>query len=235
MNDIVKNIRKQLKEQADEKTRLSGERFFKHAIRSYGVKSAVVGKIARDGFKDIKGKSKKEIFAFCEQLWRSGYMEEGFVACEWSYNTRKNFQPSDLQVFEKWINSYINNWAWCDTFCNHTVGEFIEMYPQFLRKLKIWATSKNIWLRRAAAVSLIVPARKGKYLEDIFEISDIVLADPEDMVQKGYGWLLKVASSAHQKEVFNYVMNNKTKMPRTALRYAIEKMPLNLKTKAMQK
>jgi 3-methyladenine DNA glycosylase AlkD len=55
------------------------------------------------------------------------------------------------------------------------------------------------------------------------------------MVQKGYGWMLKVASGIHQKEVFEYVMKNKDRMPRTTLRYAIEKMPKNLKAEAMKK
>jgi 3-methyladenine DNA glycosylase AlkD len=55
------------------------------------------------------------------------------------------------------------------------------------------------------------------------------------MVQKGYGWMLKVASQAHEKKVFDYVMKNKKVMPRTALRYAIEKMPKSLKDKAMAK
>jgi 3-methyladenine DNA glycosylase AlkD len=104
-----------------------------------------------------------------------------------------------------------------------------------LSELKRWTKSKNRWMRRASAVSLIIPAKKGKFLKDIFEISDTLLEDKEDMVQKGYGWMLKVVSQAHQKEVFDYVMKNKAKMPRTALRYAIEKMPKSLKVKAMAK
>ena len=71
--------------------------------------------------------------------------------------------------------------------------------------------------------------------KDIFEIADILLLDKGDLVQKGYGWMLKAASKSYQKEVFEYVMKNKTKMPRTALRYAIEKMPKDLKVKAMAK
>jgi 3-methyladenine DNA glycosylase AlkD len=55
------------------------------------------------------------------------------------------------------------------------------------------------------------------------------------MVQKGYGWMLKVASQAHLKEVFDYVIKNKAVMPRTALRYAIEKMPTEFKVIAMKK
>jgi 3-methyladenine DNA glycosylase AlkD len=90
-------------------------------------------------------------------------------------------------------------------------------------------------MKRAAAVSLIVPARKGKFLPDILEIADILLMDKDDMVQKGYGWMLKASSQANQKAIFEYVMSKKAIMPRTALRYAIEKMPQDLKKKAMEK
>jgi 3-methyladenine DNA glycosylase AlkD len=55
------------------------------------------------------------------------------------------------------------------------------------------------------------------------------------MVQKGYGWLLKEASRKHQKEVFSYVLKNRKKMPRTALRHAIELMPKELKAEAMKR
>ena len=79
------------------------------------------------------------------------------------------------------------------------------------------------------------PARQGKFLNDILEIADILLLDGDDMVQKGYGWMLKVASQKHQKAVFEYVVANKALMPRTALRYAIEKMPSELKKLAMGK
>ncbi|MDD4614505.1 MAG: DNA alkylation repair protein, partial [Caldisericia bacterium] len=61
------------------------------------------------------------------------------------------------------------------------------------------------------------------------------LLDTDDMVQKGYGWLLKVASQTHETEVFEYVIKYKSTMPRTALRYAIEKMPPERKQEAMRK
>lgn len=75
----------------------------------------------------------------------------------------------------------------------------------------------------------------GNFLKDIFEIADTLLLDPDDLVQKGYGWMLKAASRTHQKEIFDYIIKKKTIMPRTALRYAIEKMPKELKIKAMGK
>jgi 3-methyladenine DNA glycosylase AlkD len=62
-----------------------------------------------------------------------------------------------------------------------------------------------------------------------------LLSDSDDLVQKGYGWMLKAASESHQKEVFDFVIKNRSTMPRTALRYAIEKMPKELKVEAMKK
>jgi 3-methyladenine DNA glycosylase AlkD len=89
MNDIIKRIRAELKEKADEDVKRSGERFFKERIQLYGVKTAVVSKIGKECFKEIKGQSKAEIFKLCEEFWKSGYMEEGFIACNWSYYLRK--------------------------------------------------------------------------------------------------------------------------------------------------
>jgi 3-methyladenine DNA glycosylase AlkD len=90
-------------------------------------------------------------------------------------------------------------------------------------------------VRRAAAVTLIVPAKHGKFLKEAFAIADILLQDKEDLVQKGYGWLLKEASRLHHKEVFDYLMKHRDAMPRTAFRYALEKMPSSLRARAMAK
>jgi 3-methyladenine DNA glycosylase AlkD len=235
MSEIINKIREELLKNADEKIRLSGERFFKEDVKLYGIISARVSGISKEHFNAIEDKNKSHIFSLCTELWKSGYMEESFVACNWSYSVRKQYQPADFEIFEKWVNSYVRNWASCDTLCNHTIGYFIEMYPEYLSGLKKWAKSKNRWTKRAAAVTLIVPAKKGKFLNEIFEIADILHSDKDDMVQKGYGWMLKAASQAHQTEVFNYVISKKATMPRTSLRYAIEKMPSELKVIAMAK
>jgi len=233
--DILERIRRELRENADEATRESGLTFFREEVRLYGLKTAAVRNIAKKYYKDIKGAGKAETFRLCEGLWQSGYMEESFIACDWSYRVRKEYEPEDFEVFERWVTRYVTNWASCDTLCNHSVGTFIEMYPEHLDDMKRWALSENRWVRRAAAVSLIVPAREGRFLSHILDIAGILLTDSDDMVQKGYGWMLKAASQAHQPDVFDWVMNNKAKMPRTALRYAIEKMPGELRAAAMAK
>ncbi|HOO85854.1 MAG TPA: DNA alkylation repair protein [Prolixibacteraceae bacterium] len=235
MQSIINQIKTALKNAADEKTRIQGERFFKEEISSYGVKMPLVAKISKEVYNKTALVSKEEVFEVCERLFQSGNFEESIIACQWSYYVHKQYEPIDFLVFERWINSYVSNWATCDTLCNHTVGEFIEMYPKYLVELKKLAKSENRWARRAAAVSLIVPARKGLFLPDVFEIANILLLDKDDLVQKGYGWMLKVAADKHQQAVFDYVVSNKFVMPRTALRYAIEKMPKELKAIAMAK
>ena len=234
-SEIVKSIRDELRNNIDEKTLATSQNFFKGKIRNYGVKVPVTNKIAKKHFSSYDGLTKNEIFEVCEILWQSGYLEESFVACNWSYVVRDKYEPDDFYVFEKWIEKYVNNWASCDTFCNHTVGSLLEMYPDKVKELIKWTYSPNRWMRRSAAVSLIIPARNGKFLNEVFEIADILLTDEDDMVQKGYGWLLKSASMAFQKEIFDYVVSNKAHMPRTALRYAIEKMPEEMRKIAMQK
>jgi len=235
MTRIVNNIRTTLKAAGGRQGRETAQRFFKEPIKAYGCRTADVRRIGKEAFKEVKGLSKKEVFAVCEELMASGYIEEFGVAADWSYAMRKSFQPSDFRIFERWVREYVDNWAKCDTLCNHTIGDFVERYPQFISKLKVWAKSKNRWVRRAAAVTLIIPARKGMFLSDLFEIADLLLMDADDMVQKGYGWMLKEASRKHQKEVLDFVMARKDRMPRTALRYAIEKMPEGMRKRAMAK
>jgi len=233
--DLISDIRAELVRNADEKTKASSARFFKEGINCYGVKAATVIRIADKYFRHVGGQSKQEIFSLCEHLLQSDLFEESSIAFDWVYRLREYYEPSDFEIFEAWIGKYVNNWAKCDTFCNHSVASFIETYPGHIDRLKQWTGSENRWFRRAAAVTLVLPARNGKFLEDILEIADRLLMDEDDLVRKGYGWMLKEASKAHQQEIFEYVIKNKDIMPRTSLRYAIEKFPQDLRKKAMER
>lgn len=234
---IISDIRHALKESIDPAALASSSRYHKpgEAPKVYGVRMTEVNKIAKYGLQKIKHLPKQEIFELCEELWKSGYLEEAVIACNWAESQRKHYKPIDFKVFEHWVHDYLTNWADCDTLCNHTVGEFVMKYPEYIAELKKWAVSPKRLVRRAAAVTLIIPARKGMFLKDIFEIANILLLDKDDLVQKGYGWMLKAASEAHRQEVFDYVVSKRAVMPRTALRYAIEKMPADLKAVAMKK
>ena len=123
----------------------------------------------------VKTLDKQAIFGLCEELFRSDYTEEAFIVSFWLPNYIDHLEPSDLATFKRWIECYINNWAKCDGFCNHTIGDLIQKYPQTIGEVKSWAKSENRWLKRASAVSLIVPAKKGLFLQDAFEICDVLV------------------------------------------------------------
>ena len=234
---LLDKLRLSLLNKANIEIRNSSSRFFKKGEEAlvYGVKSVEIAKISNEFRILIKTYSKQDVFAICEELWKSGYLEEAIIACKFTESLMKQYEPIDFNTFERWVNKYVNNWAACDTLCNHTIGNFIMLYPEYINELKKWTQSNNRWLRRASAVTLIIPARKGLFLEEIFEIADKLLMDKDDLVQKGYGWMLKSASKSNQKAVFDYVVSKKEMMPRTALRYSIEKMPNELKIIVMKK
>lgn len=235
MDPVIEAIRQEFAAHADPDRRKSSRRFFKEEIRCYGMKTATAVTVAKKYWKKVRSREKQEIFGLCEELYRSGMMEEAFVVSQWAQMLGERFEPGDIAVFRHWIDTYITNWAACDGLCNHAVGDLVVRYPEHIEELKRWAQSDNRWMRRAAAVSLIVPAKRGEFLDEAIAIADLLLADTDDLVQKGYGWLLKEASRDHTDEVFSYVMRNKRVMPRTALRYAIELMPKDLKAEAMKK
>ncbi|MCW4025559.1 MAG: DNA alkylation repair protein [Candidatus Bathyarchaeota archaeon] len=235
MQSLLSQIRADLKASVNQQTLKTAQHFFKEPIKVYGIKTAVVSKIAKKHWSQAKMLSKLELFELCEELFQADFMEEAFIVSEWLPRYIKHLIPDDLATFRGWIEKYINNWAKCDSFCNHTIGDLLQKYPETIKEVQSWANSQNRWLKRASAVSLIVPAKKGLFLKEAIEIADALLLDPDDLVQKGYGWLLKEESRKHQKEVYEYVVKNRQIMPRTALRYAIELMPKELKAEAIKK
>jgi 3-methyladenine DNA glycosylase AlkD len=232
---IINEIRSKLIELSDEKTRISGARFFKEKVKLHGVQSKPVAKLAKEYQYMVLPLGKEKVLKLCDELWTSGFIEESFIACHWALAHKKEYTPEDFDVFEYWIHNYVTNWASCDTLCNHTVAECVMAFPALAKRTLQWAKSENRWVKRAAAVTYIIPARKGMFTDEIFRIANVMLHDPDDMVQKGYGWMLKAYSQYDPANVFSFIMEHKSDMPRTAFRYAIEKMPENLRKKAMAK
>ena len=136
------------------------------------MKVPTVSKIAKKYWREIKFLEKKEIFSLCEELYQSNYSEEAFIVSNWAHLLVRRYEKKDLIVFRHWIDSYITNWAACDSFCNHTMGGFIEKYPEHLDELKYWTQSSNRWMRRAAAVSLNYSGQNtGNILIRVLEIA----------------------------------------------------------------
>jgi len=212
------------------------QRFEKEKLENPMVlRTPVMRKISAEHFKEIKSLPKVEIFKLCEELLKDGNRNLGEIARDWAYRCRGRYEKKDFKTFERWLKKYIHSWGSCDHLCMHPLGHLMLQFPDLALKVKKWAHSKNRWERRAAAVALIPALRKKLLLKEAFQTADILLQDKENLVRKGYGWMLKEASNRFPKEVFRYVMKNRERMPRTALRYAIEKMPVSWKRKAMKK
>jgi len=245
MDKIIKEIKKELKNNIDPEYKESVKRFFKKEdiekakeegySKFYGVRTPVFRKISAKYFEAIRDCSKIEIFDLCRELLESGYGEERGIAFDWAYRLKEYYEPSDFGIFKSWLEKYVHSWGSCDDLCTGAFGEFIFQFPEFITEVKKWTESKNRWFRRASAVIMIYSIRRERKLKTIFQIADELLLDEDDLVQKGYGWMLKEASNNYPEEVFNYVMKNKKKMPRTALRYAIEKLSPELRSEAMKK
>lgn len=232
---ILNKINEEIMEYRESNYKEKSRNCSKEERRTLRVKTPVVRKLSAKYFKEIKIPEKYKIFSLCEELLKKECIEYSIIAFDWSFRLREFYEKHDFRVFEKWVNLYIDDWWKCDDFSTHTLGYFIMKYPQFINDLKEWAKTDNRWFRRAAAVSMIPAGRKGKFLFAIFEIADILLTDKDDLVRKGYGWMLKETGKKYPEKVFEYVMKNKKVMTRTALRYAIEKLPEDKRREAMKK
>ncbi len=232
-SELVAQIRREFERAADAKYCESIQRFFKEPIDVYGVKTPDARRIHNEYFSRVKHLPKNEILKICELLHKGTKYEEHGIAFSWAGKLVEKLEPADFARLERWLKLHVTNWAACDTFCGGAVGEFVLRFPEFLPRVRGWTRSKNRWLRRAAAVVLIPAAKQEKYLAEAYEVADILLLDEDDMVQKGYGWLLKEIANKRAQEVFEFVLERRDRMPRTALRYAIEKMPPAWKKQAM--
>ena len=233
IQEVVIEIRKELKKKIEPKYRDGERRFFKEKVKNYGVRTPERRRIAARFFQEIKDLPKEKIFKLIETLLKSGYSEEATIGFDLLYRLRNSFEKKDFKIFKRWVERYVDNWAKCDDFCTHSVGFLVNKYPELTKDLFLWVKSKNRWMKRASAVAYIYPVNKPKNISWVMKTAKALLMDPDDMVQKGYGWMLKEASKNHHKIVFEYVMKEKHRMPRTALRYAIELMDKKLKKQAM--
>lgn len=197
--------------------------------------TAVLRSTARHCFYLVKHLSKDQLLDLCETMLESGDWRERAIAFQWAYRIRKGYETGDYPRFERWLARYVTGWGSCDDFCTHAFGYFIYTYPEHIPAVKSWTLSSNRWHRRGAAVVMIYGIRRGKNFDAGFEIADMLLMDSDDLVQKGYGWMLKEISNLDPTQVFNFILQRKNRMPRTSLRYAIEKLSPDLRAQAMVK
>ena len=200
-----------------------------------GVRTPAIRKIASAHFRDVKDKTIGELLALCEQLLETGIYECKIIAFDWSYRYRRQLGSEHFVVLQHWLQKYVDDWTDCDDFCTHTLGAFLLQHPNFLSQVEAWTSSQNRWVRRASAVSLIYGLRRGKHLKAAFVVAQALCGDEDSLVQKGCGWMLKEASKKRPQEVFDYVMQWREAMPRTMLRYAVERLEAGQRQAALKR
>jgi 3-methyladenine DNA glycosylase AlkD len=114
---------------------------------------------------------------------------------------------------------HINNWDLVDCSCREIVGDHVRTgSKKLLIKL---AKSKSLWERRIAMVSTMPLAREGD-LDDALRIAELLLDDPHDLIHKAIGWVLRVVGDVDRAALLRFLQKHYDRVPRTALRYAIE-------------
>jgi len=196
-------------------------------VRFFGVDTKGVRGAERSLRREVRGLwGIAEAQEFSEILVRSRTMEEKNVGLLLLSRYRRSF-PADLpRRTRAWIDSgCISNWAATDALCGWILGPFLMDHAERIPEVARWARSRLLWRRRAGAVSLIPLARRGIALGAAYDVADVLLADREDLIHKATGWLLREAGKTDPARLEAYLAKRGPAIPRTALRYAIERFP----------
>ena len=159
-------------------------------------------------------------------LIQSKYHEERFLGLIILVNkyAKTKDKKNRNQLYKIYVSSfkYINNWNLVDVTCPHVTGKhLIDKDRTILYK---WAKSEDLWTKRIAMVSTFSFIRKND-LEDTFKIAEILLHDEHDLIHKAVGWMLREAGKRDLKREETFLKKYYKTIPRTMLRYSIEKFP----------
>ena len=159
-------------------------------------------------------------------LIQSKYHEERFLGLIILVNkyAKTKDKKNRNQLYKIYVSSfkYINNWNLVDVTCPHVTGKhLIDKDRTILYK---WAKSEDLWTKRIAMISTFSFIRKND-LEDTFKIAEILLHDEHDLIHKAVGWMLREAGKRDIKKEETFLKKYYKTMPRTMLRYSIEKFP----------
>ncbi|HPD44583.1 MAG TPA: DNA alkylation repair protein [Candidatus Woesebacteria bacterium] len=227
---IIKQIRKELKNKASTKTdkeREKAKALFGNETKLLALRVPETRKIAESFGKELKKeKDFDTALKVADQLYKSGVFEEATVAESILKEFKNYFDNLTFDKFDEWID-YIKNWANIDMLCGWLITPIILKDDTKLKTILRWTKSKNRWRRRAAIVSFVKPVKKGKYLKQALEVAEELIQDEDEMVQKGVGWLLKEAGGVFPDETTRFLMRWRPKISKLVLRLAREKLPLD--------
>ncbi|MDO8599291.1 MAG: DNA alkylation repair protein [bacterium] len=170
-------------------------------------------------------------------LLRSAYHEERFVAL---IILTMQFERGDAAARTQIVRRYrtaivrsVNNWDLVDATAYKILGEYLRTHPTERRLLVTLARSRNLWERRVAIIATLAFIARNEFT-DTFRIADILLADSQDLIHKAVGWMLREVGKRDRRALEAFLRTRHTRMPRTMLRYAIERFPENKRRKYLR-
>lgn len=222
-----------LKKHANEERARVSQRFFKTGPGEYGEGDSFLGLSVpqqRTIAKTYVHLSLKEI----KSLLASKIHEVRFTALEiLVIKYEKASEEEKKAIYNFYLNNTtsINNWDLVDTSAPYIVGAYLHHKDR--KPLKILARSKHLWERRIAIVSTLTLIQ-SKDLSTTFEIAELLMGDTHDLIHKAVGWMLREAGKRDESALKQFLSKHYRQMPRTMLRYAIERFPPAVRKKYLE-
>ena len=219
-----KIIHNDLLQLANEQIAEHSQRFFKTGKGEYGEGDIFLGirvPLLRKLVKKYRGISITEV----RKLLHSKFHEERLLAVLMLVQLFKSGDESvQKQVYDLYLENteYINNWDIVDISASNIVGA--HLYEKDKAPLYDLVQSKNLWERRIAIISTFYFIRQNEF-DDTLKIAEILLNDKEDLIHKAVGWMLREVGKREIEFEEEFLQEHYKIMPRTMLRYAIEKFP----------
>jgi 3-methyladenine DNA glycosylase AlkD len=199
--------------------------FFKAEIKSHGWYTGDLRRAVRRCRREIL---RERDFSFLAQvadkLFSGSVLEEKVAAVFLLENLDAQFGEREFRMFESWLDR-ISSWADHDGLVHYLIAPMVAAKGARVKNLFRWAKSPKRWHRRAACVALIRGTRARMFFPQIVKLSDSLLADKDDMVHKGLGWLLRETAKYAPKRTVPYLMKIRGRAPRLVLRTACETLP----------
>ncbi len=223
-------LKQEVKKRSDEKRKAVFMRFFKTGAGQYGegdiflgLNSAQVGGLVKK-YRDLP-------LSDCLELLTSKYHEERMIALQIMVHQYKRSIDDSVRkkIFNIFINNtkYINNWDLVDANVEHVIGAYL--YDKSKDLLYKFAVSNDLWERRISIISTFNYIKKGESKETL-KIAGMLLDDKHDLIHKAVGWMLReVGKRCDEKILCDFLDKYSTQMPRTALRYSIERLDMDKK------
>jgi 3-methyladenine DNA glycosylase AlkD len=223
--ELARQALARMKPLANPEKAAQAQKYFKETVRTFGISSPVIRALAKELYQSIKDAwSLDDALKLCDILLPNPYLDAKGLATLILLRFKNQFTKDVLLKIKSWLlANCCDNWASVDVLCPDAIGALIEKFPEVQAEIQTWVRSPNRWVRRASAVSFIKLARHKNYQDIIYKISRDLFYDQDDLIQKANGWLLREVGKRDMARLEAFLLRNGPQIPRTTLRYAIEK------------